>query len=375
MKRQEFRIFISYRREDTSGHAGRLYDALSGPFGERAVFMDIDTIEPGEDFVEIVRNAVAASDVLVTLIGARWSSVLDPEGRRRLDNPEDFVRVELRTALERGIRVIPVLVQGAKMPSARSVPDDIKALLRRNAIEVSDQRWRFDTQRLIDLLARLKRERDQGKGGLDLAGHLGTDPGGRAIRVPRRKQIAPDRRGRSEERPVIHVRDREGVPAGPPGPLRTGARWLLRHRLGVIVIVLALAAAGTAWFLSVGHGALGTGGQCTETPRSEVRIQLLDGTGEPQGSSVAAAWATDLRESGFEQTNGSVDTFRFLRSTIYSRDGFGCAADVVAGLLGSQEPIEVIPVSDPPHSLSGVEPTEDLWIVVGLDALPGAKSP
>src|SRR5207247_2365741 len=105
-----------YRREDASGHAGRLYDVLAAAFGADQVFIDVDTIEPGVDFVERIETSVASVDALVAVIGRDWLTAADAEGRRRLDNPEDFVRLEIASALSRNIRVIPVLVEGARMP-------------------------------------------------------------------------------------------------------------------------------------------------------------------------------------------------------------------------------------------------------------------
>ena len=107
------RIFISYRRDDSAAHAGRLYDRLEGHFGQENVFMDVDAIQPGLDFVEVVQEAVGSCDALIAVIGKEWQRVVDGSGRRRLENPEDLVRLEIATALSRNIRVIPVLVQGA----------------------------------------------------------------------------------------------------------------------------------------------------------------------------------------------------------------------------------------------------------------------
>ncbi len=112
-------IFISYRREDSSGYSGRLFDRLTAQFNRDQLFMDIDAIEPGVDFVEVIERAVSSCDVLVAVIGKQWLTVTDANGRRRLDNPEDFIRLEVGTALDRGIRVIPVLVRGG---SDKSVP-------------------------------------------------------------------------------------------------------------------------------------------------------------------------------------------------------------------------------------------------------------
>src|SRR5882724_5887907 len=103
--------------------------------------MDIDTIEPGLDFVEVIEQAVSSCDVLVALIGRQWLTITDNSGRRRLYNPEDFVRLEIAAALARNIRVIPALVQGARMPHSTDLPDVLKMLARRNAHEISDRRF------------------------------------------------------------------------------------------------------------------------------------------------------------------------------------------------------------------------------------------
>jgi hypothetical protein len=132
------KIFISYRRDDSGGWAGRLYDRLSQHFGRDNVFMDIDTIEPGLDFVEVIGQAVGSCDALIALIGKQWLTLTDDAGRRRLDDPEDFVRLEIAAALARNIRVIPALVQGARMPRSPDLPDVLRMLARRNAHEISD---------------------------------------------------------------------------------------------------------------------------------------------------------------------------------------------------------------------------------------------
>jgi len=145
-------IFISYRREDGAGHAGRLYDSLRARFD--SVFLDVSGIEAGVDYVEAINNAVGCCDLLIVVIGPRWSSLADAGGRRRLDNPHDFVRLEAAAALERNIRVIPVLVAGAEMPTADELPEPLKALARRQAFELRDARWAADVDELIAQIAR-----------------------------------------------------------------------------------------------------------------------------------------------------------------------------------------------------------------------------
>jgi hypothetical protein len=148
------RIFLSYRREDASGHAGRLYDALAANFGEPNVFIDIDTIDPGADFGEAITRAVASCDALIALIGREWLTAVDPEGTRRLDQPDDFVRLELEAALERNVPVIPALVQGAQPPPADRLPESLAPLARRQGAELRDVGWRDDVNRLISRLER-----------------------------------------------------------------------------------------------------------------------------------------------------------------------------------------------------------------------------
>ncbi len=146
------RVFISYRRDDSAAYAGRLYDRLTAHFGEGQVFMDIDQIEPGEDFVEAIQRTVSACETAVILIGKGWLNAADSEGKRRLDDPDDFVRLEVAAALERRIKVLPVLVGGASMPKSPQLPEPLAPLARRNAIEVSDTRFHTDVNRLVEAI-------------------------------------------------------------------------------------------------------------------------------------------------------------------------------------------------------------------------------
>ena len=144
------RVFISYRRGDSSGHAGRVYDAVKARLGPGAeVFIDVDSINPGVDFVRSIESAVGSCDVLLAVIGPGWIGAADADGSRRLDDPGDFVRAELEVALGRGIRVVPVLVHGAQMPRSEDLPPALMELSRREALEMSDERWAYDADRLI----------------------------------------------------------------------------------------------------------------------------------------------------------------------------------------------------------------------------------
>lgn len=148
-------IFISYRREESAGRAGRIYDRLRERFGKDRVFMDVSAIEPGVDFVETIDRAVGSCTALLVVIGRRWLECAGSAGRRRLDDPRDFIRLEVATALRRNIRVIPVLVQDAVMPDEDALPEELKALARRNAIEINDTHWDTDLAQLVGSLERV----------------------------------------------------------------------------------------------------------------------------------------------------------------------------------------------------------------------------
>jgi ABC-type amino acid transport substrate-binding protein len=146
------RIFISYRREETAYPAGWLFDRLADHFHGGQVFKDIDSIQLGDDFVEVITRAVASCDVLLALIGNQWLAITDEHGRRRLDNPDDFVRLEIEAALRRNVLVIPILVDRARMPRAAELPDGLAGLVRRQALDLSPERFDFDTSRLLRVL-------------------------------------------------------------------------------------------------------------------------------------------------------------------------------------------------------------------------------
>jgi hypothetical protein len=148
------RIFMSYRREETAYPAGWLYDRLADRFGSDQVFKDVDSIELGDDFMEVITRAVGACDVLLALIGREWLTITDARGRRRLNNPHDFVRLEIEAALTRKVRVIPILVDGASMPDAAELPKSLARLVRRQALELSPSRFASDTGRLLNVLER-----------------------------------------------------------------------------------------------------------------------------------------------------------------------------------------------------------------------------
>ncbi len=154
-------IFISYRERDSAGETGRLVDALKQFFYEDQIFMDIDKIEPGVDFTEIISKSLDSCDVMLAVIGNEWVGKNPDTGALRIKDDNDWVRLEIATALKRNIRVVPILVDGASLPSSIDLPDDLQALVRRQAYELSNKRWRYDTENLAAFLETLGKPKNQ----------------------------------------------------------------------------------------------------------------------------------------------------------------------------------------------------------------------
>jgi len=142
-------IFVSYRRQESSYAAGRLSDRLVERFGTGRVFIDVDTIEPGVDFAEAIDRAVETCEVLLAIIGPSWLTATDEQGQRRLEDPDDIVRIEIEAALARNVRVIPILVENAVMPRRQDLPESLASLARRNAFTVRHESFRYDAERLV----------------------------------------------------------------------------------------------------------------------------------------------------------------------------------------------------------------------------------
>jgi TPR repeat protein len=187
-------VFICYRRDDSAGFAGRIYDRLTRTLGRESVFIDVDNIPVGFDFIEVLSERVGQCDALIAVIGRNWLSSADAQNRRRLDDVHDFVRIEIEAALKRNVPVIPVLVDGAAMPQPEDLPDPLKMLARRQGIEISHNRFDSDAERLTEALTLIE----------------GVQPG-----------PTPDA-GRQRE---------------PPRRLGVGARWLL-IAAGVLVAIV-----------------------------------------------------------------------------------------------------------------------------------------
>jgi hypothetical protein len=207
--------FISYRREDTAGYAGRLFDRLNARFPQR-VFMDVVGLDPGVDFVDEIQKAVGKCGALIVLIGKHWA--VTSEGTNRLLDPHDFVRLEVAHALERKIRVIPVLVGDARMPAPETLPPELGSLLRRQALKLEDNAFDYHVSELVEAL-----EKELGPGRPSAAGAGGTATAAQPAR---------------EERPAP-------VYAPVVAPTRKPRRLLwLGVGAGLVVVFLGLAVIG-----------------------------------------------------------------------------------------------------------------------------------
>ena len=288
------RIFISYRRDDSSGHAGRLYDDLVERFGDDRVFIDIDTIEPGVDFSESIERALDSCEIVLAVIGKSWLKISDSAGLRRLDHPDDYVRMELEAALARGVRVIPVRVQGAEMPSSTELPEGLASLARRQAVELSDSRWRYDVSVLVSAVERVAAESLARTTERDEPGQEVPEPHGDGMEDRLHDGVGPDRQRRatvaeSEQEGIdrrgedLETNPKAGPPRGattpapgdPTGPTvggtevesgrRSRGRWFL---VAGGAVLLGLAAVAAAMVLGGGRDGQGDGDAGARTNRT-----------------------------------------------------------------------------------------------------------
>jgi hypothetical protein len=167
------KIFINYRRGDDPGYTGRLFDRLQDAFAPEQLFLDVDNIAPGLDFARVIEERVADCDVMLAIIGKSWIDARDAAGNRRLDLPDDFVRLEIASALTQEKRVIPILVADAQMPRADELPEDLRPLARRNAVRLTHERFRSDVQGLVAALESALSDFDLMRAGREKAGQGG----------------------------------------------------------------------------------------------------------------------------------------------------------------------------------------------------------
>src|SRR5262249_1416798 len=232
------KVFISYRRDESAGHAGRVHDRLEREFGRALLFMDVDAVPLGVNFVKVLSEEVAKCDVLLAVIGPNWLNARDEDGNRRLDNPHDFVRIEIGAALQRNIPVIPILLDGTKVPKTNQLPKELEGLSLRNGLDIRHASFHNDVDRLIR----------------GLKGQLAEAAAGKRRRDEdeRRRQEAEDRRrlaGAEAEEALRHIEQQKvqrpssaAARSIAPGPWRMVAGsamalllvgWLGLYQMGV----------------------------------------------------------------------------------------------------------------------------------------------
>ncbi len=214
------KVFISYRRDDSTGHAGRVNDRLEKELGRESLFMDVDAIPLGVDFVEVLGAEVAKCDVLLAIIGPNWLDARDEEGHRRLDSEHDFVRIEIAAALKRNIPVIPILLEGTRIPKSERLPKDLEGLARRNGLNVRHASFHADMDKLVRALR-------------------GTSP----PPAPAPAAPAPTARPREDElraegRTRVDARFCHGAPDGWYKPGAGKLEWFKDHELGPEMVVV-----------------------------------------------------------------------------------------------------------------------------------------
>jgi TIR domain len=334
-------IFLGYRREDTADAAGRLYDALAARFGAGSVFMDVASIDPGTDFTEVVAGALASCDVLLALIGRSWLTAADAQGRPRLEDPGDLVRVELETALENGVPVIPVLVQGAQMPAADQLPGGLKALARRNAVEMSQSRWNYDLDQLTAALRKVPKRKVPGRSrpgrvtalaalgvvlaiaGSITAGVLLSSGSRGQVGAPPAVGSSSPRAAPSTPRPVCRgpARDaaeiRSGRLNGIPFSIEYPASWTLCQYRGVADIDLPGPGGGDISYLTIRSWTAGEAEQLLDSENEHVtktteshsglRMTVLDWNNNSDRSSSLNANRGHQRFYGFQYHGATWD--------------------------------------------------------------------
>ena len=249
------RIFLSYRRADASHATGRIYDRLCDKFNEKDIFFDIDAIPLGTDFVEKIEESVSACDLMLVVIGPDWLDAKDAEGKRRLDDPQDYVRLEILAALKRDIPIIPVFVEQAQSPREVELPDDLRALARRNGARISHVGFTADTEKLVRGIeaqlnainrARLARELDKRRD--ELLAHGGAQPDKSVRDNFLDDATAPGQaKNRGESEGGVETTPQPGAVA-PPATNKTREEiddWVapVRHLLPVAIKVAATSAA------------------------------------------------------------------------------------------------------------------------------------
>jgi cytoskeletal protein RodZ len=330
------RVFVSYRRNDTPDATDRLTDSLREHFGKGQIFRDVDSIEIGADFAEVIGDSVAGCDVVLAVIGAHWLA-RDEGGGLRIKDPDDYVRLELEAGLQRNVRVVPVLIHDAQVPEQADLPESLHPLLRRNAVTLSRKYWHLDVEELIAAVDRIAR----------------ANTGREAANVEHAKRERGEAQqavesGRERTEPVVRQRR----------PRELSPRWLT---LGVLV-ALAIAAVAVALLIGSGNGRGPTGSGAGSTAGSTASTGLSSGTevasvktatsktgaapaapAAPAAKATATAGSPAATTSTTTATAGSAQaTSTHSASTSAASSGQTSQATTTASATKSLGPLEVV---------------------------------
>src|SRR5262249_26534021 len=273
------KVFISYRRDESAGHAGRVHDRLEREFGRALLFMDVDAVPLGVNFVKVLSEEVAKCDVLLAVIGPNWLNARDEDGNRRLDNPHDFVRIEIGAALQRNIPVIPILLDGAKMPKANQLPKELEELSLRNGLDIRHASFHNDVDRLIHGLKGQLAEADAEKRQeIQQAEARRRDEEQRRLEEERRRTAQEEeRRKRSEKEPQ-------------QGPAR--AQW--RAIAGAAALLLLVACIGL-WVLWQQGGEFRVANNRVQPPTQQQQANAAKAEEDRRAQEVAAKAEEDRK--------------------------------------------------------------------------------
>ncbi|MGH3845961.1 MAG: Ig-like domain repeat protein [Pseudonocardiaceae bacterium] len=340
-------VFLSYRREETRHIAGRLADRLTERLESTEIFIDVDAIEPGSDFAVTIARQVASCDVVIALIGPTWSMIADPQGRRRLDDPDDLVVLEIRTALEHGIRIIPVLVDGAVMPDRYDLPQGLQSLALRNAVRLDHETFRTDIVTLLGAIERV----------LPTLAQKATEP-----------TIGTDDRDRSASKGIVASRRRwiagltrpTGVEAS-AGRLLTegdGGRWFRSRRLLAGVMAIVLLVSGVVLTIVIGRGAPTDGNTFQPTMTAlTVGFPVTEGSGER----VLIATITPSATAGFIQFRDGVtdlgNPVTVSEGTAFLRPTLSVGSHQLTALFAPSDPTAFRASTSQPVNVTVTKPT------------------
>jgi glycerophosphoryl diester phosphodiesterase len=317
-KGQAGRVFISYRRQETAWPARQLYEVLVAELGADRVFKDVDNIEPGDDFVERIQSAVASCEVLLALIGPQWITVKDATGARRLDDPEDFVRIEVETALTRDdVRVIPILVDNARMPTPQELPKGLATLTRRQAVEINPVN--FDTRRLLRVLNDTLRDaRDDD-----------AEPsiGGVGAGVVQPPETPPPPAPPVEAAAVGTGDTGPSAPIGSERDRTAGPRKRMRLLVAVATAIVLLAVGVAGWYFTRDDQSPGTSNPANSASVSTSPSIIATPSGSPSRSATAKSpTGSDILAHRGGDEKYPLQTLQSLTSA--ADDGFAVETDV-----------------------------------------------